>query len=175
MQQINVVYIHSQVNTVWNYLIFENVFLFASQLVQLVGFYPLSHQLEVGIVFLPELLDQTRVLLLHVFKRLARHFHLVQQRLLLLPAHTLDTLQLVKLTLFNTKQGCWYLQPNKKWQDFFSGVRKMLNNHQWLDKFGDFFAKKHKIQSCKLKYFQYKLPTKEIGLSFNWNYLNFIN
>lgn len=76
---------------------------------------------------------------------------------------------------FQYKTGLLIFTAKQKVTDFFSGVRKMWNNHQWLDEFGDFFAKKHKIQSCKLKYFQYKLPTKEISLSFNWNYLNFIN
>lgn len=50
----------------------------------LVGLDPLRHQLEVGIVLFPQLLQQPPILLLHVLKSLACHIHLGQQSLLLL-------------------------------------------------------------------------------------------
>ena len=51
----------------------------------------LGHKFEVGIVLLPELLQQSHVLFLHVFKRLPSHFHLAQHCLLLLQFATVTT------------------------------------------------------------------------------------
>ncbi len=54
----------------------EHVLLLALQLVHLLGLDALRHELEVGVVLLAQLLDQARVLLLHVLERLARHLRI---------------------------------------------------------------------------------------------------
>lgn len=59
--------------------------LLLQQLVDLVGFDSLAHQLEVGVVLLPQLLQQAAVLFLHVLEGLAGHVHLAQKSFLLLP------------------------------------------------------------------------------------------
>ncbi len=47
---------------------------------------PVAHQLKVGVVLLPQLRHQPIILLLHVLKGLPGHFHLTEQRLLVLLA-----------------------------------------------------------------------------------------
>lgn len=59
------------------------LFLF-QQLMDLVGLDTFWHQLEVGIILLPQLLHQADVLLLHVFKGLACDIHFWKQGLFLL-------------------------------------------------------------------------------------------
>jgi len=65
-------------------LVRQLLLLLLQQLVDLVGFDPLAHQLEVGVVLLPQLLQQAAVLLLHVLEGLARDIHLAEQGFLLL-------------------------------------------------------------------------------------------
>lgn len=65
-------------------LVGQLLLLFFQQLVDLVGFDSLAHQFEVGVVLLPELLQQAAVLFLHVLKSLASHVHLTQKSFLLL-------------------------------------------------------------------------------------------
>ena len=54
------------------YLVVQQLFLFTQQLLDLIGFDPFAHQLEVGVVFFTELLEEAEVLVLHVFEGLAR-------------------------------------------------------------------------------------------------------
>ncbi len=65
-------------------LLDEHVTLLSRQPLDLVRLNPLGHKLEVGVVLFPQLLNESRVLLLHVFKCLTRDLHLGQQCLLLL-------------------------------------------------------------------------------------------
>ena len=65
-------------------LLHEHLLLLPGHPEDLVGLDAVRHELEVGVVLLAELLQQPRVLLLHVLERLARHLHLRHQGLLLL-------------------------------------------------------------------------------------------
>ncbi len=59
----------------------------------------LGHELEVGVVLLLQLLQQSRVLLLHLLEGLAGNLHLVQQSVLLL--------KVVKKNVFNVSERKW--------------------------------------------------------------------
>lgn len=66
------------------YLFLQQLLLFSEQFMQRVGLDPFGHELEVGVVLLPQLLYEPRVLFLHVLEGLPRHLHLVEESLFLL-------------------------------------------------------------------------------------------